>query len=126
MPVIYFHGTEDPAVPYKGGRGKIDPSGNIYYSVNYSAQHWLKANGCKDAPVTTQLSDTAHDSTSVIKTSYGNCNQQAAIVLYTIEGGGHNWPGRDFGPELKVLGRSTKNIYANDLIWQFFKQYAIK
>jgi polyhydroxybutyrate depolymerase len=43
-----------------------------------------------------------------------------------IEGGGHTWPGRAFGPELKVLGRSTRNVSANDLMWEFFKKHARK
>jgi len=47
-------------------------------------------------------------------------------VVYEIDGGGHTWPGREFGPELKVLGNSTHDISANDLIWEFFAKHPLK
>jgi poly(3-hydroxybutyrate) depolymerase len=40
------------------------------------------------------------------------------VVLVTIVGGGHTWPGRAPFPE--ELGVSTANLDANDEIWQFF------
>jgi polyhydroxybutyrate depolymerase len=29
-------------------------------------------------------------------------------------------------PRLKVLGKSTKNISANDLMWEFFEKHPMK
>jgi polyhydroxybutyrate depolymerase len=42
------------------------------------------------------------------------------VVLVTVEGGGHTRPGR---PASAVLGRSTRNVAANDLIWEFFTRH---
>jgi polyhydroxybutyrate depolymerase len=45
----------------------------------------------------------------------------AGVVLFVIQGGGHTWPGRE--PRLTYLGKATKNISANDLMWEFFKKH---
>jgi polyhydroxybutyrate depolymerase len=45
-------------------------------------------------------------------------------VLVVIEGGGHTWPGR--GSRVKFLGKSTQNISANDLMWEFFEKHPMK
>ncbi|MFT4031513.1 MAG: PHB depolymerase family esterase [Siphonobacter sp.] len=123
--IIYFHGTEDPAVPFNGGKGKIDQTGTVYYSVDYSLACWLKANGCIANVAVKQLKDKANDGTFVTRKTY-HCKNNSEVVFYEIKGGGHTWPGRDFGPELKILGTSTKNIYANDIIWDFFKKHPKK
>jgi polyhydroxybutyrate depolymerase len=44
--------------------------------------------------------------------------------LIEIEGGGHTWPGRE--PGLRLLGKSTKDISANDLMWEFFEKHPMK
>jgi polyhydroxybutyrate depolymerase len=46
------------------------------------------------------------------------------VEIYTIEGMGHTWPGRE--NRLRCLGATTKNISANDAMWEFFQQHARK
>ena len=46
------------------------------------------------------------------------------MVLIEIEGGGHTWPGQE--PRLKAVGKSTKNVSANDLTWEFFEKHPMK
>jgi polyhydroxybutyrate depolymerase len=43
------------------------------------------------------------------------------VVLIAIENGGHTWPGME--PIVKMLGPSTKDISANDLMWEFFQRH---
>ena len=54
----------------------------------------------------------------------GNNKNDAEVVLYVIEGGGHTWPGMDNGPAF--LGASTMNINANEILWEFFKKHPMK
>ena len=45
------------------------------------------------------------------------------MQLYVVEGGGHTWPGSTFelSPEVEeVIGLTTHEISANDLMWDFF------
>ena len=117
VPVIAFHGTEDACVPYEGGpvtcgRG----SGGIALpSVEAGAATWAAHNGCNPAPSQAQL--TEH----VRTTAYSECRDEVAVVLYTVEGGGHTWPG---ALDVPRLGAVTHEINATDLIWEFFEAQA--
>jgi polyhydroxybutyrate depolymerase len=124
--VIHFHGTEDEAVPFNGGKGKLDVSGTDFYSVEHSIRAWVKANGCNEKPTIQKLPDKEEDGTRVVRKTYGDGKQGTEVVLVVIKGGGHTWPGREFGPEMKVLGKSTKDISANELMWEFFKEHPMK
>jgi polyhydroxybutyrate depolymerase len=123
VPVIHFHGSDDQFAPFKGGKGK-GVSGTDFYSVDHSIRAWVKANGCKEEPVTEALPDKARDGTKVTKKTYAGGKGGAEVVLVEIEGGGHTWPGRE--PLLKYLGKSTQNVSANDLMWEFFLKHPLK
>lgn len=43
------------------------------------------------------------------------------MILFAIEGGGHTWPGRK--PLVQRLGKSNRDISANDLMWEFFQRH---
>jgi polyhydroxybutyrate depolymerase len=45
-------------------------------------------------------------------------------VLFAIEGDGHSWPGRE--PRLDMLGKSTRDTSANDLMWGLFASHPLK
>ena len=120
--VIHFHGTDDAFAPFQGGRGK-GLSGTDFYSVPDSIAAWVEADGCASTPVTIRLPDTADDGTTVTRTTYGQGKDGAEVVLIVIEGGGHTWPGRE--PRLALLGKSTRDISANDLMWEFFQRHPL-
>ena len=121
--VIHFHGTDDGHAPFKGGKGK-GPSGTDFYSVEHSIRAWVEANGCEKEPVVTKFPDKAKDGTTITRKTYGSGKDGSEVVLVVIEGGGHTWPGQE--PRLKALGKSTKNISANDLMWEFFEKHPMK
>lgn len=123
VPVIHFHGTADEHAPFRGGKGK-GLSGTDFYSVEHSIQAWVKANGCAREPVISKLPDKAKDGTSVIRKTYPSGRDGSEVVLVVVEGGGHTWPGQE--PRLKELGKSTRNISANDLMWEFFQKHPMK
>jgi polyhydroxybutyrate depolymerase len=126
VPVIHFHGTDDQFAPFKGGKGEKSLSGTDFFSVDHSIKAWLKANGCneKEAPTIVELPDKAKDGTTIAIKTYAPGKDGAEVVLIVIEGGGHTWPGQE--PMLKTLGKSTKNLSANDRLWEFFQKHALK
>ena len=125
VPVIHFHGTDDQHAPFNGGRGEKSLSGTLFFSVEHSIQAWVKANGCRrpDKPAELKIPDKAQDGTTATITTYGPGNEGAEVVLVKIEGGGHTWPGRQ--PALRVLGKSTRNVAANELMWAFFEKHPL-
>jgi polyhydroxybutyrate depolymerase len=84
---------------------------------------WVEADGCNREAGTTRLPDTTDDGMTVTRTTYGQGKEGAEVVLIVIEGGGHTWPGRE--PRLASLGKSTRDISANDLMWEFFQRHPL-
>jgi polyhydroxybutyrate depolymerase len=117
MPVLHIHGTEDSLVPFKGG--EKGPKFLRFPSVEENLKTCCLFNGCGQMPQETEL-PKAKDKYKVTKTDYGKGKNGAEVVLYTIDGGGHTWPGRA-APTL--LGPATNNLIANEVIWDFFRQY---
>src|SRR5881394_3750537 len=63
--------------------------------------------------------------TDVTRLEYPKCADDAAVVLYTIKGGGHTWPGGQPLPEWFV-GRTTNSIDASSLMWAFFREHPLR
>lgn len=111
IPVISFHGTADPVVPYNGGSSWVSP--RPFPNVPKWTANWARRNRCEDQP---EDSSIAPD---VVRRTYTHCADGASVVLYTIRGGGHTWPGGMELPEWFV-GRTTRSIDATRLMWEFF------
>jgi polyhydroxybutyrate depolymerase len=120
VPVLHFHGTADTIVPLSGPPPRT-PKFLTYKPVDETMRIWAKLDGCPEEPKVTDLPDTAHDGTTVVKKVYGPGKDGSEVVLYLIHGAGHTWPGKN--PVVQFLGKSTKNISANDLIWEFFQNH---
>ena len=110
-------------MPFNGGVGLRILQSPSFYSVEYSIQAWVKANGCPATPVVTTEPEKTEDGTSVQRKTYGPGKDGAEVVLFVINGGGHTWPGRD---TIRFLGTTTHNLWPNDLMWEFFKQHPMK
>jgi polyhydroxybutyrate depolymerase len=109
-PIIIFHGTADPVVPYFGGRVGTS-AGLPVAAAETTAAAWARHNGCAAGPVRTRLSS------QVTRLSWNGCVQP--VVMYRVEGGGHTWPGSAVNVP---LGLTTKQISATTAMWKFFSQ----
>ncbi len=116
VPMIAFHGTADPDVPYNGGSSWI--SSIPFPNVSTWVANWARRNRCGANPIE---STVARD---VTRRAYTNCADDAAVVLYTIQGGGHTWPGGTPLPKWFV-GRTTRSIDATSLMWSFFSEHPL-
>ncbi|MFZ5832186.1 MAG: haloalkane dehalogenase [Planctomycetota bacterium] len=125
--VMHFHGTADELAPFKGGYGKGPTGGKgvtEFRSVEHTIQAWVKANGCQRGPKIEPLPDNADDGMNVTSKTWSGGRDGSEVVLVEIEGGGHTWPGMQ--PPAAMLGKSTKDISANDLMWKFFLKHPRK
>jgi len=113
VPMIVFHGTEDPVVPFNGGpsRSFDIPFPNIPDWVVQAAAH----NGCRRVNKLPRAGE-------VSGSRYTDCYGGAEVVFYQVEGGGHAWPGGGWLPGW-LVGHITLDVDATRLIWEFFIQH---
>jgi polyhydroxybutyrate depolymerase len=115
MPFVNFHGTAD-LVPYGGGRSP-DPMNPVTFpAVRQWTAGWAERNRCRSEADSTVAAD-------VIASVYRDCADSAAVVLYSIQGGGHAWPGGKPLPPW-FFGRTTTSLDATRLMWAFFASHA--
>lgn len=116
VPMIAFHGNADPIVPYYGG-----PSRDFDFPFP-SIPLWMREraslNGCDPAP--SLLPATG----AVSGVRYSDCDAGAEVVFYTIDGGGHTWPGGKPLPE-SITGETNTDISASETMWEFFQRHSL-
>lgn len=120
LPVLHFHGTADTIVPF-GGPDRRTARFLTIKSVEATIRTWVKINRCEEEPVVEVLDDKVDDGTTVTRKTYKPREGESEVILIEIDGGGHTWPGRD--PPVRFIGKSTKDVSANDMIWEFFQRH---
>ncbi len=106
VPVLQIHGTADDIVPYEG--------------VAYTMQYWTDIDGCPDSVVTELPDIDTTDQSTVTLTTYNTCIEDSEVLLYTINGGEHTWPGATY-----IIGVTNQDIHASVEIWNFFKKFSL-
>jgi polyhydroxybutyrate depolymerase len=123
--VCILSGTHDPLVPWEGGLVGFprNPRGTVI-SVPDSALFWVAHDNCSSVPNSTVLPDVdLTDHTWVQRDSYSDGANNTEVILYTIYNGGHTWPdGYQYLP-IVLVGRTTHDINATTLIWDFFSSH---
>lgn len=84
--MIEIHGTDDPIVPYLGGRVAI-PGGPVLVSVADDLLLWARIDGCSSKPHTEQLPDRGEDGTHVERMTFKGCKAGGKVTHYRIIGG---------------------------------------
>jgi polyhydroxybutyrate depolymerase len=126
--VLAINNVNDPLVPFEGGEiyaGLRKVNLGKVISVNESIEFWVNRNKCSNDPVVTEEPDKDPlDGTRVIKKQYISGIDGTEVVLYAIDGGGHTWPGGfQYEPE-GIIGKTSRDIDAIEVIWSFFKMHS--
>ena len=116
VPMIAFHGTADRFTPYEGG--KVFIAEDPFPSIPGWTAKWARRNGCAPSPAESVIAS------DVTQRKYSGCAKDASVVLYTIQGGGHTWPGGTELPEW-LFGRTTRSIDASETMWAFFREHPL-
>jgi polyhydroxybutyrate depolymerase len=136
VPILTFHGTEDPILRFNGG---VDLSGiglgggddaeapspptttppadldGPGYPANVAA--WAERNGCDPDATDTDLSD------EVIQRVY-DCPAGADVEFDIVIGGGHAWPSSEFSQSIEsVVGFTTLDVDGTRDGWAFMSQF---
>ena len=116
VPTILFHGTGDPIVPYLGGQASA--SGSSLPSIPEWVAELAQNNGCANEPIKLPAVGAVHG------IQFVDCAQHSDVFFYTIEGGGHSWPGGGSLPRI-IVGNTNRDIDATEMMWDFFRQHPL-
>jgi polyhydroxybutyrate depolymerase len=117
VPMIAFHGTADPVVPYTGGKTWV--AGKAFPHVPTWTANWARRNRCAPEPIDSAVA------TNVTRRTYAGCADDASVELYTIRGGGHDWPGGRPLPQW-LCGPVSRGIDATSQMWAFFREHRLQ
>ncbi len=117
VPMIAFHGTADRFTPYNGGRTWVAPQS--FPSIPTWTANWARRNRCEATPVDSTVA------VDVTRRQYTHCADDATVVLYTVRGGGHSWPGGGPLPQWFV-GPTSRSIDATSRMWEFFREHPLQ
>lgn len=119
--VVTFHGTTDTFVPYTSDVPASLPDPNAFYlgDVATVVNSWATRNGCQQPPTPSQVVPT------VTRTTFAGCEPGDDVVLYTIEGAGHTYPGGKALPAEAAgeLGGQSQAIDAAEVLLDFFDDH---
>lgn len=117
VPLIAFHGTADPIVPYRGGRlpGPVGVAPDVR---SWVADYALR-NGC-----TIEQSLPARGAVTGTRWTRPE-GDVADVVLYTVAGAGHTWPGGRPLPKF-ITGPTSEDIDATRVMWEFFREHPLR
>lgn len=123
--IAIFNGTDDPMMPYDGGAIKLGrrsrrERGRVL-STPDTVAHFRRLYGCDRMVGPVLLPDVdPRDGTRVRKTVHSGGKDGAEVVLYSIENGGHTWPGGKQYLRKRIIGKVCHDINASRLILEFF------
>ena len=117
VPMIAFHGTADRMTPYNGGTSWVAP--RAFPNVPAWTSIWARRNRCGPNPVESEVA------ADVTRLEYTNCADDAPVVLYTIQEGGHSWPGGKPLPGW-LVGSTSSGIDATSQMWAFFREHPLR
>ncbi len=115
VPMVGFHGTADPLIPFEGG---VVPQavggGGTFPPVRRSVSEWARALGCDGLAIISRPAATVELST------YVRCLRgDGEALLYTAIGAGHTWPDAPPLPP-EQFGPTLTGLDATSIIWSFF------
>ena len=115
VPVFAVHGTKDPEVPYNG-LGDLSSPPQAYFNIQIPVPQWAgiwaQRNGCADKSRIIEKNDRY--SVEI----WEACREGAEVILNTMAGGGHTWPGG--------TGAPAGDFHTTQAIWDFFARHPLK
>ena len=121
--ILIIQRDADPLVPIRGGmvgfpmgrkRGQVVPT-------EETITLYLRRNGNQGEPTVTTLDRDDKDGTSIEIRKYPDGPGDVKTQVYIVRNGGHTWAGRPlYLPEM-LIGKSSQEFSATEVIWEFFK-----
>ena len=123
LSLFMIPGTADRLMPYEGGAVAVGRGDRgTVVSAERTLEFWRMAMGCNGSPRTERF-DPVRDDTAVSVTRFDSCRGGTVVQRWTVEGGGHTWPGAATSfPRLSagLVGLTATEFSATQVILDFF------
>ncbi|MEZ6186366.1 MAG: esterase [Planctomycetota bacterium] len=124
LPVLIMNGTADPLMHWGGS---TNPDGSVaQLSTPETVTWWIRHNAQRRLvlPRSEHLPNVnRQDDSTVEVTTYTGL--VAPVVLYTIHGGGHTFPGSDVKDVPQLVGAKNMDIDGREEVWAFVSQFKL-
>jgi len=122
VPIMFMHGTADVSIPWEG---TAYGDAVLSLSVPDTVIFWALHNGCDPNEIEYEIlpKQDENASTVVYRYAFGGCAEDADMLYYVIENGGHNLPGVADRLEPAIAGEVNMDILAAEEIWKFFSAH---
>jgi polyhydroxybutyrate depolymerase len=123
--VMVLNGTKDPLVPFRGGDIRFGRKrlGRVLPTVEVG-EYWRKHNKCSPLAQETFLPDINPDDDVYVQwRRYHRGEEDSEVILYTLHGGGHTWPGGSQYLPRFIIGNTCQDLDATRVIWDFFQKH---
>lgn len=143
VPTLHLHGTEDQCANYGGASMCGGCFSSFFKGVGFKVKE--KKWQCQPVPKATAdyaaLHGCSGNTTSYLEKGdvncqqYQECNNNTAVVLCSVDGSGHTWPGGNYAPAIcekrtnsklcrqwkSQVGEINRDINASEFMWKFFR-----
>jgi polyhydroxybutyrate depolymerase len=129
VPLLLMNGTQDPLVPFNGGKGSSWFAVDGFWSTAKTVQFWRDKSGCAPADAASaDLPDRDPGDGSTVTLISSTCPPQRDVLLYRVDGGGHRFPGRLPDARMRrladsIFGTQNHDIDGPEVIWEFFQKF---
>lgn len=106
LPVLHFHGTQDPTISYHN-----NPYGK---SAVPNVAYWAANAGCDPVPEMFPVPDVRDDGRTIEHYVYNDCERGDEVHFYKIIGGTHQW-----------MNATNNDISFNHTIWDFLSRWRL-
>jgi polyhydroxybutyrate depolymerase len=126
VPILIIHGTKDRivreqaelAVPFK--KYAVLP-------MEETVRYWVRRNRSRPRPVTIEYPDRdPEDGTRVVLHRYPAQEDGAETLFFRVRGGGHTWPGGNERAPGFIVGKTSRDLSASEVIWAFFERQRLR
>jgi polyhydroxybutyrate depolymerase len=112
-PIFMINGTDDRTTFWEGEKDYPAIGPNGYMGTRQMVNIFVGLNECKQVKIDTLPDINKSDKSFVVREKHINCANNSQIWLYSVIGGGHDWPG----------AQGNMDFFASEEIWLFFRQF---
>ncbi len=121
--MLMINGTRDQSVHYQGD-GDTQERGALI-SVPATVNFWRTHDGCPSSAQIRQIPDSRSRDFKVKIARYSSCKSGSEVLLASVVGGGHFWPG-GASSDVSINRLNNKlGFNASKTTWNFFQRHSL-